>query len=90
MQAAAAALDDPRGAPRAHVYCHLPHPPPFLRLPGSTALPSFSLLSPGPSAQDPAYGGDPSWLSNDVVQEYDGRIYLNLPASCTLMLVQQG
>ena len=57
--------------------CAPHHPPP--------------LLSPAPSpSQDPEYGGDASWVSNDVVQEYDGRIYLNLPASCTLMLVQQG
>ena len=36
-----------------------------------------------------SYGADPKWVSNDVVQEYDGRIHLNLPGSCTLMLVQQ-
>eukprot|EP00887_Chlorella_sp_A99_P003655 scaffold7.g3655.t1 len=41
-------------------------------------------------SQDPAYGGDPAWVSNGVVPEHDGRIFLNLPASCTLMLVQQG
>jgi hypothetical protein len=40
--------------------------------------------------QDVAYGGDPKWISNDVVTEYDGKIHLSLPASCTLMLVQQG
>jgi len=39
--------------------------------------------------QDAAYGGDPKWISNDEVTEHDGRIYLSLPASCTLMLVQQ-
>lgn len=39
--------------------------------------------------QDPAYGGDPAWLTNDVVPEYDGRIFINLPAACTLMLIQQ-
>ncbi|KAI3423988.1 hypothetical protein D9Q98_009821 [Chlorella vulgaris] len=40
-------------------------------------------------SQDTAYGGAATWVSNDVVGEYDGRIYINLPASCTLMLVQQ-
>lgn len=41
-------------------------------------------------SQDVQYGGDPKWVSNDIVAEYDGKIYLNLPPSCTLMLVQQG
>lgn len=41
------------------------------------------------ATQDTAYGGNPEWISNDVVAENDGRIYINLPAACTLMLVQQ-
>ena len=45
-----------------------------------------ALLSP---PQAPEYGGDPKWVSNDVVPVHDGRIYINLPASCTLMLVEQ-
>lgn len=53
---------------------------------------SLAALRPAPShpaPQDERYGGDPKWVSNDVVDEYDGRIYVNLPPACTLMLVQQ-
>lgn len=49
-----------------------------------TCPPCVSLL-----LQDAAYGGDATWISNDVVQEYDGRIYINVPAACTLLLVQE-
>lgn len=61
--------------------------------PHTTPTPSLiphPQLPPLPSLpQDTAYGGAATWVSNDVVGEYDGRIYINLPASCTLMLVQQ-
>ena len=60
---------------------HATHPPPL-------PLPRLP-LPPSLPPQDSAYGGDPQWRSNDVVQEYDGRIYLSLPPSCTLVLVQQ-
>lgn len=46
-------------------------------------------MLPPPPFQDPKYGGDPTWVSNDVVPVHEGRIHLNLPASCTLMLAQQ-
>lgn len=84
------------------VYCSqvcrtCPQPAPITAL--TSALPARPLAcstvptAPGPPArpaQDAEYGGAPTWVSNDEVAEYDGRIYLNLPASCTLVLVQQG
>eukprot|EP00878_Enallax_costatus_P013457 GHUV01014072.1.p1 GENE.GHUV01014072.1~~GHUV01014072.1.p1 ORF type:complete len:359 (+),score=43.42 GHUV01014072.1:1072-2148(+) len=39
-------------------------------------------------SQDPGYNGDAGYHSNAVVKEYDGRIYLNIPPQCTLMLRQ--
>jgi hypothetical protein len=52
-------------------------------------LPFAGRLLPCACWQDTVYGGDSSWISNDVVTQHEGRIYLNLPAACTLMLVQQ-
>lgn len=40
-------------------------------------------------SQDAKYGGSPTWVSNDVVTAHDGKIWINLPAQCTIMLVQQ-
>lgn len=40
-------------------------------------------------SQDAAYGGDTHYHSNSgEIQVHDGKIYLNIPPQCTLMLRQ--
>mmetsp|Transcript_6640 Transcript_6640/g.16965 ORF Transcript_6640/g.16965 Transcript_6640/m.16965 type:complete len:708 (+) Transcript_6640:398-2521(+) len=45
------------------------------------------------NSQDPAYSGSDKWVSNDEeggVPSYDGKLWLNVPPSCTMMFHQTG
>ena len=58
--------------------------------PAPAQLDYLHMAGPWPPVHAQAFKPDLTWLACvPCLQEYDGRIYLNVPASCTLMLVQE-